>query len=105
MCRTHHIKPCVWLSNINFGIVSFHYDPWYFKTPLAYKPAFINMEVDLDHITIPDLLIDSHWNMDILHYIFGDHLNHFVLLHGTVSFDIEKDGSRSLDLLISRFLL
>ncbi|XP_039132267.1 LOW QUALITY PROTEIN: uncharacterized protein LOC120269045 [Dioscorea cayenensis subsp. rotundata] len=42
---------------------------------MAFKPTYLNMNANLELLSISDLLIDNAWNMNLLHDMFGDFLN------------------------------
>lgn len=45
------------------------------------------MELDLDSIQISDLALDVHWNLHLLHSLFGEHMNAFVLNQGSIDYE------------------
>ncbi|KAH7691569.1 Reverse transcriptase zinc-binding domain-containing protein [Dioscorea alata] len=69
------IKPFCRISSINPANTSFFWDPWCFDVPLAFKPTFLNMHVDLNQGSISDLLLGDHWNEVQLNHIFGSNFN------------------------------
>ncbi|XP_039129019.1 uncharacterized protein LOC120265197 [Dioscorea cayenensis subsp. rotundata] len=77
-CLCHNanlIKPLLWLYHINPNLTDIMFHPWYFEITLAFKPTYLNMNVNLDLLRISDLLIDNAWNLNLLHDMFGDFLN------------------------------
>lgn len=91
LCRNaNHIKPFLWMSNINPANTSFPYDPWYFDIPLAFKPTFLNMDMDLKSIQLFNLLLDTHWNIHLLRNLFGLILNEFSISHGNITHDLDN---------------
>lgn len=45
------------------------------------------MELDLDSIQISDLTLDVDWNLHLLHSLFGEHMNAFVLNQGSIDYE------------------
>lgn len=75
------------MSTINPANTSFLYDLCYFEIPIAFKPIFLSMDMDLDSIQISNLLLDTHWNIYLLQNIFSKLLNEFTLSHGSVNYE------------------
>lgn len=63
------------------------FDQWYFKIPLAFKPTYLNMEMNFSFVCIFDLIVDVHWNLHALHFIFGEHLHASTLSLGKIDHD------------------
>lgn len=71
-CVTANIlKPCYWINSLNPGTISLLHDPWCFDIPLAYKPTFINIDLDLNALNISDF-INNNWDYQKLRYLFGN---------------------------------
>ncbi|XP_039113706.1 uncharacterized protein LOC120249264 [Dioscorea cayenensis subsp. rotundata] len=76
LCRTLiQIKPFLWIKNVNPSDVSFLFDPWLFEIPLAFKPTYLNMDLNLDGFSINDFVVDIHWNLAALQRVFGEQIN------------------------------
>lgn len=45
------------------------------------------MEMDIDFISIPDLILDVHWNLYKLHTLFCEHLNDVALNQGGLDYE------------------
>lgn len=43
------IKSNCWIKECNICKMDFLFDPWLFEIPLAFKPNFINMSMQLDN--------------------------------------------------------
>lgn len=81
------IRPFLWINQLNPAKTSILNDPWYFELPLAFKPTFLNMEVDYNVLQLADLLVDTHWNIASLHNIFDRNLNDNTLSQSRVTYD------------------
>ncbi|XP_039120733.1 uncharacterized protein LOC120257304 [Dioscorea cayenensis subsp. rotundata] len=76
LCRTARIiKPHCRILSVNPLKTTFMFDPWYFETPLVYKPTYLSMEENFETLNLTDFLVDSHWNLHSLNLMFGSHLN------------------------------
>lgn len=64
------------------------FHPWYFEIPLAFKPTYLNVEVNLEEITLNNLLVGSQWNLNALNRIFGNDLNMDFLSLSQVEYEI-----------------
>lgn len=64
--NAYHIKPLLWMNTINSTLISFLNDPWYFEIPIAYKPTYLNIDIDIDNMQISDLISDNKWNINQL---------------------------------------
>lgn len=62
-------------------------DLWYFEIPLGFKPTYSNMDLDIYSIIISYLLLYTHWNLNLLHTVFGEHLNFQSLSSGNIDFE------------------
>lgn len=80
------------MNSLNPNTTSFMTDLWYFELPLGFKPTYLNMDLDIYSIIIFELLLDTHWNLNSLHTIFGEHLNFQSLSLG----NIDLEGSNNL---------
>ncbi|XP_039131805.1 uncharacterized protein LOC120268480 [Dioscorea cayenensis subsp. rotundata] len=74
------IKPQLWLHHFYPAATNIMFDSWYFEIPLAFKPTYLNMHVDYDHLNMSDLILDDGWNIPLMSSIFGEFLN-FDYLH------------------------
>lgn len=68
------LKPNLWIKTVNPLQTSFMLDPWLFDVPLAFKPTFLNVNVDFLDIRLIDIVTDGQWNSLYLCDIFGDYL-------------------------------
>ena len=50
-------------------------DPWLFDIPLAFKPTFINIDLDFENFKIVDFLIDNRVNCEELSNCFSGQLD------------------------------
>lgn len=71
----NQIKPFCRISSVNPNCTSFSWDPWCFDLPIALKPTFINVNVNLDHLSISDFIIGDRWDVAHLCFIFGSNFN------------------------------
>lgn len=78
------IKPFCKLNSINPDNTSFLWDPWCFDIPITYKPTYINMEEDLLHANIFDLLHVDRWSDTHLNHLFGPSFNKHDLCIGSI---------------------
>lgn len=44
-------------------LTTFLYNPWCFEIPLAFKPTFLNMDLDFNDISVANFIVDIHWNL------------------------------------------
>lgn len=73
LCATVNIlKPNCWIKSVNPGNTSLVNDPWCFEIPLAFKPTCINMDFDLQALSISDLIVIDNWNHQVLRSLFGN---------------------------------
>lgn len=74
LCHTTAVlKPFCWINTINPSITSLLYDSWCFEIPLALKPTYINMHLNLDSLTCSDFCLDNGWDINRLYNLFGSH--------------------------------
>lgn len=45
---------------------------------VALKPTYFNMNVDLAHTNISDLVLGDHWDLNTLSRTFGDSSEYFI---------------------------
>ncbi|XP_039129310.1 uncharacterized protein LOC120265457 isoform X2 [Dioscorea cayenensis subsp. rotundata] len=69
------IKPFCRINLINPALTSFCWDPWCFDIPIALKPTFINMNVDVNLLSISDVVNGDRWCDTSLLYVFGPNFN------------------------------
>lgn len=69
-----HIKPYCRLNSVNPLTASILLDPWCFDVSLALRPTYANMNVDVDLLSLSDLVQGNHWNHDTLSLLFGSNL-------------------------------
>lgn len=81
------IKPHIWLNHVNSAQTNFMFNPWYFEVSLAFKPTYLNMNMNLNKLQIPDIMVGSSWNIHLMPDIFGVILNSEFLNLGTDSGD------------------
>lgn len=81
------IRSFLWMNSFNPNMTSFLNDPWYFEIPIAYKPTFLNMDIDYSIFQISELLVNIHWDIDQMHFIFGLHINDNVLGQSSISYN------------------
>ena len=53
------LKLYLWMNYVNPNSTSFMNDYWWFETPLAFKPIFVNMEIDFNNFQILDAVIND----------------------------------------------
>lgn len=63
------------MNSVNPNNTSFMHDLWYFEFSIAFKPTYLNMNIDFYSINLVDLIIDIHWNLHELQCIFGETSN------------------------------
>ncbi|XP_039130894.1 uncharacterized protein LOC120267295 [Dioscorea cayenensis subsp. rotundata] len=69
------LKPNCRINSVNPARTSFLWDPWCFDIPIALKPTFINMDVDVDLLTVSDVILGDRWNETHLHHVFGHYFD------------------------------
>lgn len=65
------------INSISPTQTSFLFDPWCFDIPIAYKPTYIHMLIDLNQIIMSNLLVNNQWDVNKLVHIFGLNVNLF----------------------------
>lgn len=60
------LKPFLCISTCNPNSTDFWKDPWLFETSLAFKPCFISIDLDLEHLSCADFIYDNTINFDKL---------------------------------------
>lgn len=65
------LKPHCWIKTVNPSCTSLLYDPWYGEISLAYKPTYINMNLDLNLLNCSDFCSDNKWDLHRLIDLFG----------------------------------
>ncbi|KAH7689115.1 hypothetical protein IHE45_03G075400 [Dioscorea alata] len=75
----------LWINCVNPVITSFLSHPWMFDIPIAFKPVFLNMNFNVEEITIDDLLVNSSWNMNALNQLFGYVWDSPIISHGMIT--------------------
>lgn len=84
------IKQQCKLNTVNPDKASLLWDPWCFDIPVALKPTYINMNIDFNHITLNDLVLDNQWdNLGVID-IFGGVLDNSNLSLANVDYDYEN---------------
>ncbi|XP_039132528.1 uncharacterized protein LOC120269260 [Dioscorea cayenensis subsp. rotundata] len=53
-----------------------------FEIPIAYKPVFLNMDLDVTDCCITDFIENSMWSMDALNSLFGPNWSSPIISHG-----------------------
>lgn len=81
------LKPFLWINCLNPTITSFLFHPWMFEIPIAYKPVYLNMDVNVDNFQIDSLLVNTTWNLDALNMMFGTNFNSLITCHGKTNND------------------
>lgn len=72
------LKPFLWIKNFNPNCISFLHDWWCFKTLLAFKPTYLNMNLELDSLQLSDFTLNIHWNLNAFNMVFRDQINSLV---------------------------
>ncbi|XP_039115766.1 uncharacterized protein LOC120251270 [Dioscorea cayenensis subsp. rotundata] len=83
----NRIKPFCRIGSVNPINTSFAWDPWCFDLPIARKPTFINMNVDLDNLSVSNFITGNGWDIAHLCSIFGSNFNMQVLLSNSIDYD------------------
>lgn len=65
------LKPYIWIKSVNPSYTFLLHEPWCGDIPIAYKPTYINMNLDLNLINCGDLCYDSSWDLYRLSLFFG----------------------------------
>lgn len=60
------------INSVNLTSASFLWNPWCFDIPVALKPTFLNMNVNLDQIHLSDLVQGDQWDHQSLNFLFGN---------------------------------
>lgn len=76
------------MKSVNPNSTSFLNDPWHNEIPIAFKPTYFNMSLDLENLRISDLHINDYWDFDKLHTMFGNHLNSLFLNDSAINVNI-----------------
>ncbi|XP_039119935.1 uncharacterized protein LOC120256290 [Dioscorea cayenensis subsp. rotundata] len=69
------IKPFCRINSINPALTFFCWDPWCFDIPIALTPTFINMNVDVNLLSVSDVVNGDRWCDTSLLYVFGPNFN------------------------------
>lgn len=67
------------INSFNPNATSLLYESWLFEIPLAFKPTYLNMELDLHYLHLFDFIIGIHWNLHLIIIDFGNHLNSYII--------------------------
>lgn len=85
MCKiADDIKAYLWMQSINPHTVSFLHDPCCFEMPIAFKPTFLNMQLDFESFSVTDFIQDNAWDINKFSTIFWSEVNPIVLSHGKI---------------------
>lgn len=72
------------INSVNPVITSLLFDPWCFGVPLAVKPTFINMNVEVTSLNVTDFISNGSWNLLRLADLFGEYTCDIVPVLGKV---------------------
>ncbi|KAH7679239.1 Reverse transcriptase zinc-binding domain-containing protein [Dioscorea alata] len=86
-----HIRPFLWMNTINPNLTSFLQDPWYFEIPIACKPTYLNMNLDIERVLISDLVEANHWKFNLLQTLFGPIINDDIISQSIISYDLKNN--------------
>lgn len=75
------------INSVNPDSTSFLWDPWMFDIPVALKPTFLNLDLDLEQINLFDFITGNCWNPHNFTSVFGN------------LFDSYDDNLASIDLV------
>lgn len=85
ICRiADDIKANLWTQSINPSMTSFLYDPWCFAIPIAYKPTYLNMHLEFEHLQVADFTHNNNWNTHLFLDVFGVNSCPPILSHGNI---------------------
>lgn len=76
-CCSHKVN--LWINCANPSTTFVLYHPRMFDVPIAYKPVYLNMNMDFENIQIFDFMANSTWNIHAHEMLFGigwDSLDH-----------------------------
>ena len=86
LCKiAYAIKPCMWLNSTNPNKVSVFHDLWCFETPLAFKPTFLAMDLDVSWFHIADFMMENSLNTQAFNNLFGGVLNSPIFSLGNIN--------------------
>lgn len=92
LCNTVAIlKLFCWIKTVNPSCTSLLYDPWSCEIPLALKPTFISMYLDLDYLSCSDFCLDNKWDHLRLTSLFGSLANEIISRLGQVDPNISNE--------------
>lgn len=74
----------VGLKILNPGTISLFHDPWCSDIPFAYKPTFINTDLDLDALSVSDFISNNYWDFQKLECLFGSSVVDIINRLGTI---------------------
>lgn len=78
------MKSHCWLKILNPGTISLFHDPWCSDIPFAYKPTFINTDLDLDALSVSDFISNNYWDFQKLECLFGSSVVDIINRLGTI---------------------
>ncbi|XP_039145574.1 uncharacterized protein LOC120282794 [Dioscorea cayenensis subsp. rotundata] len=79
ICRTTKIlNQNLWIKNFNPTQTSFLLNPWLFEIPLAFKPTFLIVDIDLNAIGFSELIDNGLWSHSKLVLVFGNLLGSLI---------------------------
>lgn len=64
--------------------MSFLHDPWFIDLPIAFKPIFLNMDLDFDNLHLENCIQNGHWCHNELVILFGHNFDSPVISHGII---------------------
>lgn len=65
------LKPYCWIKSSNPSTTYLFFDSWCFEIPLAFKPNFLNSEIDLISMTLFDFISDNNWDLQKVSFFFA----------------------------------
>ncbi|XP_039120948.1 uncharacterized protein LOC120257557 [Dioscorea cayenensis subsp. rotundata] len=77
--------PNLRIKSINPNQTSFLFHAWYFEVPLEFKPTYINMDLNVETLSISDFIENGSWDFSNLHLLFGNNFNFIVPNLGSIN--------------------
>lgn len=68
------LKPYLWINYLNPSVTFVLHHPWMFEIPIAYKPVYLNMDINFEVSQISNFLDNATWNIYALNMFFWNQL-------------------------------
>ncbi|XP_039138822.1 uncharacterized protein LOC120276159 [Dioscorea cayenensis subsp. rotundata] len=84
LSSAHKLRSCFWIKTVNPNKTSLLYHPWCLDIPLAFKPTYINSDLDLQSMNLCDFLCNDSWDWNKLFMLFGENFLFFTNKLGVI---------------------